>query len=136
MKTKNVLTGNKLKIFLIVLHCDGCTINLLLEKLAEHFNFYPGISYYERLLAELLDERFIDIEISKSSEVTEHRKSLSKPRRHLKVNNSTDNPAYRQLRVHRDSIAAIVRDGDFTVRDGRSVGKNRGIYIDRSLVKA
>lgn len=114
MKTQLKLSGNKLKIFMILAYHDGCTVNFLLDKLAEYFGCYCGLGYFEKVLIEMSVQSLVFIDKAKNTEPNERRKASSQTRRYLYINKESDNPCLDAVEGYKQQMAEYIESQGIT----------------------
>lgn len=79
-------------IFSVILYHDGCTINVLQDKLADYFSCYPDLGQTNRIVANLIQKNIIAVDKEECAEDTNRHRQYVKVRRRFYINRTSDNP--------------------------------------------
>ncbi len=119
MKPKALLTERQKMIFAVVLFHEGCTFNLLMDKLAHYFGYYPGTTFINELLIDLVGKNILEIKVLNSKEPTERFKTHKKPRKYIYFNQSKDNPCRAIIQRYSEYIDKVVKTSNSQFEQAR-----------------
>lgn len=103
------------KVFSIILFHDGCNFNTILDKLADYFGVFVGVSCINITIKRLVEKKVIEIDMQYTEEATERLKRCPKIRRYFYINEEAGNPLSPLVKEYKEDINRIVESNNLMV---------------------